>query len=93
VGNLTEVGRALRSQPEVRPDRDPEVPGDGGQLLFREWLFSGAGSARGEGESPTVELASLGGGEGQESNGLFGCLTVPVEERLLNRSKALESGS
>lgn len=51
------------------------------------------GSARGEGESPTVELVGLGGGEGQESNGLFGCLTVPDEERLLNRSKALESGS
>jgi hypothetical protein len=38
-------------------------------------------------------LVGLGGGEGQESIDLIGCLTVPEEERLLNRSKALESGS
>jgi hypothetical protein len=44
-------------------------------------------SARGEGASPTVELVGLGGGEGQESIGFSGCLTVPGGERLLNRSR------
>jgi len=62
-------------------------------LLFRGWEAARVESAGGEGESPTVELVGLGGGEGQESNGLCGCLTVPEGERLLNRSKALESGS
>jgi len=51
------------------------------------------GSARGEGASPTVELVGLEGEEGQESIGFSGCLTVPGRERLLNRSKALKSGS
>jgi hypothetical protein len=51
------------------------------------------GSARGEGESPTAELVGLGGEKGQESIGCSGCLTIPGMERLLNRSKALESGS
>jgi hypothetical protein len=62
-------------------------------LFLREREAARARSARGEGASPTVELVDLGGGEGQESNGLCGCLTVPEGERLLNRSKALESGS
>jgi hypothetical protein len=48
---------------------------------------------RGGSKGPTVELAGLGGGEGQESIGFFGYLTVSEGERLLNRSKALESGS
>jgi hypothetical protein len=48
---------------------------------------------RGEGESPTAELVGLGGEKGQESIGCSGCLTIPGMERLLNRSKALESGS
>jgi hypothetical protein len=39
-------------------------------LLFRGWEAARLESARGEGESPTVELVDLGGGEGQESNGL-----------------------
>jgi hypothetical protein len=55
--------------------------------------LAGSGSTGGEGESPTVELVGLGGEEGQESNGCSGCLTVPGRERLLNRSKALKSGS
>jgi hypothetical protein len=61
--------------------------------LFREQVSAWPESTRGEGESPTVELVDLGGEEGQESIGLFGRLTMPGEERLLNRSKALESGS
>jgi hypothetical protein len=56
-------------------------------------MRAGRKSARGEGVSPTAERVNLGGEEGQESIGFSGCLTVPGRERLLNRSKALESGS
>lgn len=91
--DLKEVGRALRSRPQVRLDRDPGVPGLGMCRLFRERVAAWPESTRGEGESPTVELVDLEGEEGQESIGLNGRLTMPGEERLLNRSKALESGS
>lgn len=49
------------------------------------------GSTRGEGFGPTVELACLGGEEGQESIGLAGRLTTSGRKRLLGRSKALKS--
>lgn len=64
-----------------------------GCSLLRERVLSRAESAGGEGESPTVELVGLGGEEGQESNGFVEDLTILGEGRLLNRSKALESGS
>ena len=64
-----------------------------GVCFFGSGRWVGSKSARGEGESPTVELDGLGGEEGQESIGFSGCLTVPGRERLLNRSKALKSGS
>jgi hypothetical protein len=49
-------------------------------------------SARGEGFGPTVELAGLGGEEGQESIGLAQRLTAASGVRTLGRSNALEPG-
>jgi len=74
--------------------RDPEAPRFGcAPAPSGVGRRAGSRSARGEGESPTVELVGLGGEEGQESIGFSGCLTIPGRERLLSRSKALKSGS
>jgi hypothetical protein len=88
-----EVGVALRSRSQVRLCDTLGRRACSGAHSFGCGVAGRVESVRGEGESPTVELVDLGGGEGQESIGFSGCLTVPGGERLLNRSKALESGS
>jgi hypothetical protein len=84
---------ALRSCSQVSAGDTLRRRDSGSACSFGSGRWTGLKSARGEGASPTVELVNLGGGEGQESIGFSGCLTVPGGERLLNRSKALGSGS
>jgi hypothetical protein len=63
------------------------------RLLFREWVGGSGGKHERGGRKPNGRTGRPRRGEGQESIGFFGCLTIPGRERLLNRSKALESGS
>jgi len=73
--------------------RYPGAPFLVARLLFREW-GGGLGRKRERGgRKPNGRAGRPRRGEGQESIGLSGCLTVPGLERLLNRSKALGSGS
>jgi hypothetical protein len=63
------------------------------RLLFREWAGGSGGKHERGGREPNGRAGRPRRGEGQESIGFSGCLTVPGKKRLLNRSKALESGS
>jgi hypothetical protein len=72
VGNLKEVGEALRSRPQVRLDtlRRHDTAA---RLLFRERDAEPGWKVReGAGESPTVELVDLGGEKARRASASSG---------------------
>jgi len=79
------------------------LPGSAGDTLgrhdsrracsFGSGMRIESGKCERGGRKPNGRTGRPRRGEGQESIGCSGCLTVPGIERLLNRSKALESGS
>lgn len=93
MGNLKGVGLTLRSWSQVRLVETLRRRDSIGCLLLREWASGRVGKCERGGREPNGRAGRPRRGEGQESNGFFGDLTVFGRERLLNRSKALESGS
>jgi hypothetical protein len=71
----------------------PEVVFSVAHSLLRGWGGGARGKRERGGRKPYSRAGRPRRGEGQESIGFSGCLTVPGRKRLLNRSKALESGS
>jgi hypothetical protein len=90
VGNPMGVGVGRKSDSQVRPDRNPEVPRGQAPHRLRAVGRAGGASTRGEGASPTVEQEDPGGEEGQESIGPDTGLTAGGRERTLGWSKALK---